>query len=152
MNLIEVVILVGSQCLSPIELGAGTTEAAKVQCAVLVRQDPDTEAVEIVPPAAATDPEVIAMLVRPDRGVADAAGDAEKTSLRPVSEVEDGRGAPVSTGTLSGKKMQERNPATVVSSGKKRTSARRSDVCGSYRPVWYTNKYGRRKYRCVRAG
>lgn len=153
MNLIEVVILVGSQCLSPIEAGNGVTEVAKVQCAVLIRQDPDTEAVEIVPHTAATDPDVIAMLVRPENMEALSPEDTAKPSLRPVMVAgDDGRTAPVSTGTLSGRKMQARNPATVVTGGKKRASVRRSDACGSYRAVWYTNKYGRRKYRCVRAG
>lgn len=49
MNLVEVVILFGAQCLSPLESGSGLTEAGKVPCAVLIRHDPPTAAVEIVP-------------------------------------------------------------------------------------------------------
>ena len=54
MNLVEVVILVGAQCLSPMQSGPGVTEVGKVPCAVLIRQDPATADVEIVPAAAAT--------------------------------------------------------------------------------------------------
>ena len=56
MKLVEVVILVGSQCLSPVHSAPGLTEAGKVPCAVLIRQDPQTADVEFVPQAAATDP------------------------------------------------------------------------------------------------
>ena len=56
MNLVEVVILLGAQCLSPMEQGPGLTVVGKVPCAVLIRHDPPTAAVEIVPPSAATDP------------------------------------------------------------------------------------------------
>ena len=144
MKLVEVVILVGSQCLSPIEAGHGVTEAAKVHCAVLIRQDPETEVVEILPRSAATDPRVIAMLVQPIRGTALAGPDAPMPAPQPATSE--------GSGTLSGKKMQARNPAMAVVTGKKTPGARRSDSCGSYKAVWYTNKYGRRKYRCVRAG
>ena len=136
MNLVEVVILVGSQCLSPIEAGHGITEAAKVNCAVLIRQDPETEAVEIVPQSAATDPKVIAMLVQPLRG---------EPSI-------DASAASIGSATLSGKRMKARDSVAAVTTGQKRPGARRSDSCGSYKAVWYTNKNGRRKYRCIRAG
>lgn len=167
MKLIEVVILVGSQCLSPLEAGPGITAASKVQCAVLIRQDPETEAVELVPRTAATDPEVIAILARPATGQASEEGEAQapdmnqpatagqefaKTDRRPLMIVSDeGRKTPIKTVSLSGKKMQARSPAAAVAA-KKKYGARRTDSCGSYKAVWYTNKYGRRKYRCVRAG
>lgn len=154
MKLIEVVILVGSQCLSPVEVSIGLTEAAKVQCAVLIRQDPETEAVEILPREAATDPEVIAILVRPEGEAR--AGEEQgrpKPELRPVTLNGDAaRSDPIETGSLSGRKMQARNPAAVVEKDRKRSTARRTDRCGSYKAVWYTNKQGRRKYRCVRMG
>lgn len=158
MKLIEVVILVGSQCLSPVDVSVGMTEAAKVQCAVLIRQDPDTEAVEIVPRTAATDPEVIAMLLRPEAQTADDGGTETAEGLpraekRPLAlGGEEARSDPIETGSLSGRKMQARNPATAVERNTKRTAVRRTDRCGSYKAVWYTNKYGRRKYRCVRMG
>ena len=156
MKLIEVVILVGSQCLSPIDVGVGVTEAAKVQCAVLIRQDPATEAVEIVPRTAATDPDVIAMLVKPSmiRAADDAAQPQETLadgSAKQRPRLRAANSDRTETSALSGRKMQARNAAAVAGRGKK-TSARRTDICGSYKAVWYTNKQGRRKYRCVRAG
>ncbi len=41
-------------------------------------------------------------------------------------------------------------PHEIVSKPIKRVKRvkRVHSVCGSKRPVWYTNKYGRRKYRC----
>src|SRR4051812_15433897 len=78
MNLVEVVILVGSQCLSPMQSGPGLTEVNKVSCAVLIRQDPQTAQVEIVPQEAATNPDVVAMLVKP-HAVGGAGADAGST-------------------------------------------------------------------------
>ena len=40
MTLIEVVILAGAHCLSPITEAAGATEVHKVPCAVVIRHGP----------------------------------------------------------------------------------------------------------------
>ena len=64
MNLIEVVILAGVHCVSPVETAEGTTVVGKVPCAVLIHMNEQTGDVAFTPPAAATDPQVIASLVR----------------------------------------------------------------------------------------
>ncbi len=76
MTLIEVVILAGAHCMSPIQEAESTTEVGKVPCAVVIRMDQTTGNVEFNPPAAATDPRVIAMLVKPARDAAVAEAEA----------------------------------------------------------------------------
>lgn len=156
MNLVEVVILLGAQCLSPIESGGGLTEAGKVPCAVLIRHDPQTSHVEIVPPSAATDPAFIAMLVKPrgnapvvkaDRLMAD---DDITGSVTPAPKV-----VPTSAAVEDGAVVTPKLKPMVKKRAKLATSRKRGagrDVCGSYRAVWYTNKDGRRKYRCTKGG
>ena len=56
MTLIEVVILAGAHCLSPVQEAEGTTEIGKVPCAVLIRLDETTGDVDFTPPSAATRP------------------------------------------------------------------------------------------------
>ena len=159
MNLVEVVILVGSQCLSPMESGPGFTELGKVPCAVLVRQDPQTSEVEFVPPSAATDPAVVAMLARTanelvvskdDRLPAVAAVDVT-ARVKPAPRIvpasaEAAPETPVKA--VPGKKPVVKAAITH----QRAVVAGRSNACGSYRAVWYTNRDGRRKYRCVKAG
>lgn len=161
MNLVEVVILVGAQCLSPMESGPGLTEVGKVPCAVLIRQDPQTADIEIVPQSAATDPDVVAMLVKPrgdvpvlksDR-VALAPADDEITGSVSRAPLIVPTSAEVDTEVATPKPKpvaKKRHAAKPVSVRKR--AATRGDVCGSYRAVWYTNKDGRRKYRCVKSG
>lgn len=158
MNLVEVVILVGVQCLSPIESGPGLTEVGKVPCAVLIRQDPRTADIEIIPPAAATDPAVIAMLVKPH------AAPVLKADRQPVPADDDITGsitpAPpriVPTSAAVEADVVTPSPKPVLKKKRaarpvSRRAASRSNACGSYRAVWYTAKDGHRKYRCVKAG
>lgn len=156
MNLIEVVILVGAQCLSPMEQGPGLTVIGKVPCAVLIRQDPQTSDIDIVPPSAATDPQVIAMLVKPKPGNA-----ISKMDRLPVTAADDITGSvtkppprivPASGAVEPPDTARKAKPAP----GKKQVAAARPsqtgrrDACGSYRAVWYTSKTGHRKYRCVK--
>jgi hypothetical protein len=67
MPLIEVVIPAGVQCISPVEADQGETIVGKVPCAVLVSPDEETGKAGFTPPAAASNPQVIAMLVDPAR-------------------------------------------------------------------------------------
>jgi hypothetical protein len=148
MRLIEVVILAGSQCVSPIQGSEGLTEVVKVPCAVLVRHDAATDEVEILPPGAATDPQVIAVLVKPS---APAAAAAPAETIVPVSAPE------TITPEKVEKKSQARAPAAEPAPRKKRAERRSAerkppDRCGSYRAVWYTAKNGHKRYRCVKAG
>ena len=50
--------------------------------------------------------------------------------------------------------IKKKNPAKakVAVTRKRVVVTRRTDACGSYKAVWYTNKDGRRKYRCVKSG
>lgn len=151
MKLVEVVILVGSQCLSPLQPGHGVTEAGKVPCAVLIRQDPKTSDIEIVPHSAATDPDVIAMLVKPRtfEGPDEATGSTTAVAAMPrMTEV---KVTPASDEDIQVAVPKPRPVVKAASSPRVRVSERR-DRCGSYRAVWYTSKAGHRKYRCVKAG
>lgn len=149
MTLIEVVILAGVHCLSPVETAGTKTIAAKVPCAVLIRLNRETGDVDFTPPAAATNPQVIAMLVKPlpgddaDPSGEIAEGDAQEVPLPPPKpEV-----IKKKTATSPAKSAERRKTAA-----KKQRRAGRKDRCGSYKAVWYTNKEGRRRYRCVRTG
>ena len=160
MTLIEIVILAGAQCLSPVQEALGTTEAGKVPCAVLIRMDQKTGDVEFIPPAAATDPQVIAMLLRP--GLASAAasgadplgeGDAQEAEAALLPATSGGEAAPPPESPKPLAKAESpRKAARAAASARKQRRARRGDACGSYKAVWYTNKQGRRRYRCVRQG
>lgn len=167
MKLVEVVILVGSQCISPLQAGDRLTDAGKVSCAVLIRQDPQTADIEIVPRAAATDPDVVALLARPRREAAtivpasaeDVTGSI--TLPRPVPDTASpGRVIEASAETVSEVVLPKLRPAMSTKQTKSEPSTRarqastrkRTDSCGSYRAVWYTNKEGRRRYRCVKSG
>jgi hypothetical protein len=161
MNLVEVVILVGAQCLSPMDSGPGLTEVGKVPCAVLIRQDPATSEIDIVPQSAATDPAVIAMLVKPrgaapvikaDRLPTAAAPDGGITGsitraprIVPASAEVDPEELVPQPKPVAKKTRAARLPAQCV-------AAARRNACGASRAVWYTNKDGRRKYRCVKSG
>lgn len=162
MKLVEVVILLGSQCLSPVQSGDGVTDVGKVSCAVLIRQDPQTADVEIIPPSAATDPDVIAALVKPRTHsiVPTAAEDVTGGIVAPWPVPETGMPGKVieaSAETLEEVPLPKPRPAVSVQKQKPvaaraKRVAKRADSCGSYRAVWYTNKEGRRRYRCVKAG
>ncbi|WP_421694349.1 hypothetical protein [Aestuariivirga sp.] len=148
MKLVEVVILVGSQCLSPLQHGDGITDAGKVHCAVLIRQDAETGDIEIIPRSAATDPDVIAMLVKPR--AADAPDDVtgSLTVPRAVPRMAAMQVLPAGDEEVD---VAVPTPKPDPAPRKRVSSARRTDACGSYRAVWYTNKSGHRKYRCVKA-
>lgn len=158
MNLVEVVILLGAQCLSPIESAPGFTEVAKVPCAVMVRHDPRTDDIEFVPPTAATDPRVIAMLVKP-RGDAPviksdrlaSAADADITGSITQAPHIVPASAEVDPEDIATPTAKTKTRAAVARKRVALTS-RRGDLCGAQKAVWYTNKDGRRKYRCVKSG
>ncbi|WP_421694864.1 hypothetical protein [Aestuariivirga sp.] len=64
MKLVEVVMLIGAHCVSPVEHSQLMTEAAKVQCAAVVEKDTELGTVNVIPAAAAVDPKVIAVITR----------------------------------------------------------------------------------------
>ncbi|MCA3560577.1 MAG: hypothetical protein IOC82_06050 [Aestuariivirga sp.] len=64
MKLVEIVMLMGAHCVSPVEHGAMMTEAAKVQCAVMIEKDADRGTLVVTPPDAASVPQVAAAMAR----------------------------------------------------------------------------------------
>lgn len=64
MRLVEVVMLMGAHCVSPVEHSQMMTDAAKVQCAVVIEKDTDQNTVTVTPPGAASDPQVMAAMQR----------------------------------------------------------------------------------------
>lgn len=60
MRLVEVVVLMGAHCISPVEHSQLMTEAAKVQCAVVVEKDTDRGTLRVTPETASADPRVAA--------------------------------------------------------------------------------------------
>ena len=165
MNLIEIIFLTGTHCISPLQSGDRVTEVAKVSCAVVVKQDPHSASVEIFPRAAATDPVVIALLgksirwpVSPIPAVSFTTPNPRmNTAVQLISsegELEPQKPRPVAAPAplVRQVKPQESQEAVGLTVNRKRSTLRKpKDQCGSYRAVWYTNKEGRRKYRCVRS-
>ena len=165
MDLIEIIFLAGAHCVSPLQTADGMTEVNKVACAVMVRQDQHTAAIQIVPDHSATDPQVIALL---GRSIAIARPRPFAAEIRPTSAtleqipvllpqdaslpskpLKKASAVPVAKVKMA-KRQKSRETVGLTVNRKKTTVRKRTDQCGSYRAVWYTNKEGRRKYRCVR--
>jgi hypothetical protein len=66
MRLVEVVMLMGAHCVSPVEHSQMMTEAAKVQCAVVIEKDTDQGTLTVTPQEAATNPQVVDAIARFD--------------------------------------------------------------------------------------
>ena len=64
MRLVEVVMLVGAHCVSPVEHSQMMTDATKVQCAVVIEKDTEQGTLKVTPEAAARDPQVAAAMDR----------------------------------------------------------------------------------------
>lgn len=64
MKLVEVVMLVGAHCVSPVEQSQMMTDATKVQCAVVIEKDTEKGTLTVTPPDAAADPLVAAAVAR----------------------------------------------------------------------------------------
>ena len=73
MRLVEVVMLMGAHCVSPVEHSQMMTEATKVQCAVVIEKDTDRGTMTVTPQAAASDPQVAAAVARFSAAPVDAA-------------------------------------------------------------------------------
>jgi hypothetical protein len=67
MKLIEVVVLAGAHCISPVQQTGAATEVAKVQCAVVIEKDTQAGTLRIVPAGSSREPQVVAVLERLDR-------------------------------------------------------------------------------------
>lgn len=82
MKLIEVVVLMGAHCISPVQSSEAATDVAKVQCAVVIEKDTDAGTIRIVPAGASREPQVAAVLERLD-GDSPAAA-ASGTTIQPA--------------------------------------------------------------------
>ena len=74
MRLVEVVMLMGAHCVSPVEHTPMMTDATKVQCAVVIEKDTDSGTMSVTPPEAARDPQVAAAVERFRLAPADSLG------------------------------------------------------------------------------
>ena len=64
MKLVEVLMLMGAHCVSPLEQTQMTTDATKVQCAVVIEKDTDNGTLTVNPREAVADPLVAAAVAR----------------------------------------------------------------------------------------
>jgi hypothetical protein len=67
MKLIEIVVLAGAHCISPVQQTEAVTHVGKVQCAVIVEKDTEAGTLRIVPAGATNRQEVAAVLQRLER-------------------------------------------------------------------------------------
>lgn len=178
MKLIEVVVLLGAHCVSPVQQADAVTEVGKVQCAVMVEQDTGTGRVTVTPREATARPEVAEVLNRIAAG--SAAGAAPDTMIEPAwAPPASQQNAPPAK-PLSGFKPeaaasapapsagQEAEPPVVAKPGpapvkkpaaekkkaaaKTKSAKRSANQCkGGASPQWYTTDEGKKRYRCVRA-
>jgi len=64
MRLVEVVMLMGAHCVSPVEHTPMMTDATKVQCAVVIEKDTERGTLTVTPQDALRDPQVVAAVER----------------------------------------------------------------------------------------
>ena len=179
MKLIEVVVLMGAHCISPVQSTEAITEAAKVQCAVVVEKDAEEKTIRVIPAGATNHPEVVTVIERFNADVgtgqriepafARPAGEPLKPAkpLAATAPVQDeysaaGTDAPEADAaaeeekTATPEKPRKSTPAEKAegkSSAKQKTKTaeKRSSQCrGAAVPKWYTTAEGKKKYRCVR--
>ena len=96
MKLVEVVFLIGSHCVSPIQHTVPVTEVFKVQCAVVVERDTLANSVVITPDTESANPLVIAAVERlqsaanpasgPERPQDDGTASAATPELPPAAD------------------------------------------------------------------
>ena len=170
MKIIEVVVLLGAHCISPVQHADAVTEVGKVQCAAMVEQDTVTGRVTVTPREAALQPAVKAVLQRI------AAGSA--AGAEPGTRIEPAWAKPAAQQSAPAQKPLE-SPKTVTSAtatapaeaetpapapvkrsaaekkkaaAKTKSAKRGANQCkGGAAPEWYTTAEGKKKYRCVRA-
>jgi hypothetical protein len=216
MKLVEVIILAGAHCISPLQHEDGLTSVTKVSCAVIVERDSETNRVAITPPSMAGAPEVrlaLAATRKPVKAEVDvmaaspatpatapatppataralriepaaaaperappppaatrlpdplpppASADADSArsagaEIPPASEAQpqdaERADTAVDTSVKSPRRSVRMADAGDSAGAARRTGKGASAQCrGAARPAWYTNKDGRRKYRCVTSG
>ena len=226
MKLVEIVVLVGSQCVSPVQQTPHVTVAYKVPCAVVIQRDTEQNSAAVIPASGVNHPRVRAALGLPMEDASqplktgslpETAPSAAKPMVKvfrpkPVASSTTGspvaKKVPVQSGPpqpvpetvvaveeppqiepassgpdqlvekqpnaagglattepqAAAETMPETDPspapeprvadrAASADGGTEETTRHRNDKClGAARPHWYTNKAGKRRYRCVIPG
>ncbi len=157
MKLVQIVILLGQQCVSPMEQTPGVTEVARVPCAIVIERQTDTGSVQVKPPTQASNP-VVAILS--ERHTLVSMEGLQKGEVKTAASASDRdafvpRPQPRPLMAASRQAKEVRALRIMPQSAKKKTTkrtatAKRTDRCGSMRAAWYTTKQGNRRYRCVR--
>ena len=182
MKLIEIVVLLGAQCISPVQHGAAATEVQKVQCAVVIERDTAAGTVRIVPAGASTRPEVVAVLDRFDSDKAQRIAPAAAPPPDPTAAAKTAAAvtapaiAPPPEQATAAAEERQPEPTPVAEAAKPeaapaskpepKPAARKTAEKDGEEPApgietrckgkavarWYTNEEGRKKYRCVLPG
>ena len=162
MKLIEIVVLMGAHCVSPVQHTNSATKAAKVQCAVVIEKDTQAGTLRIVPAGASREPEVVAVLNRldtpaPAPTIAAAAGPPVSAAVSQVVAPPPLVPAPqpsVAEAPSPAEAAKAEQPAEKPKTAPKQAEQQdaKSKCRGQAKPKWYTNAEGRRKYRCVVPG
>lgn len=84
MKLVEVVIMTGLQCISPVQNMPAKTEVGKVWCAVVIEKDTVANRVEVTPPDQSGNPAVRMVVQRMD-GTGNVASKSELLTIEPAS-------------------------------------------------------------------
>lgn len=174
MKLIEIVVLLGAQCISPVQHSAATTEVQKVQCAVVIERDTAAGTVRIVPAGASTRPEVVAVLDRLDGSEAQRIAPAAAPPPDPTAPAQTATPEPAPaiapppepvTAAAAPAQKPVTSAAPALEPERKPTARKTVDTAdetpapgietrckGKAVAKWYTNDEGRKKYRCVLPG
>jgi hypothetical protein len=176
MKLIEIVVLLGAQCISPVQHSAATTEVQKVQCAVVIERDTAAGIVRIVPAGASTRPEVVAVLDRIDSDGTQRIAPAGAPPPDPTAPAQTAAAEPAPAiapppepvTAAPEKPVKEEAPAAEAAKPEpvEKPATRKSAETAGEEPApgietrckgkavarWYTNDEGRKKYRCVLPG
>ena len=173
MKLVEVVVLMGAHCISPLQTTDAVTEAAKVQCAVVIEKDTTAGTIRIVPAGASTHPEVAAVIDRldttappdttiqpasaPPAAPASARAPLASPAVPPAATAEVAAAEPQAAEAPAAvqTKTPDAEPPEVKKPKAKKEQAEvkpASQCLGTAKPKWYKTADGRRKYRCVKAG
>ena len=169
MKLIEIVVLVGAHCVSPVQHTTNATEAGKVHCAVVIEKDTQAGTLRIVPAGASREPEVVAVLNRLDTAapaptIAAVAGPpvsaAPTPAIVPPPALVPAPQPSVAEAPAPAAAAETEQPAEQPKAAPKPRPApkqaekqdEKSKCRGEAKPKWYTNAQGGRKYRCVLPG
>lgn len=164
MRLIEVVVLMGAHCVSPVQHTPTMTEAGKVQCAVMVEKDTETGLVKVTPETAAQDSRVAAAILKLN---AETAGAPEQpgTTIVPVG-APPGQSKPQATPPPATPTPDQAvaspppaapaeiapSPAGTEPVKPEAPQKEKQDTLqckGGAVPKWYKAADGHRRYRCV---